>query len=82
MERVQWRRPVEAGGFAISDALEAIRFMDRRWPQLKTKTFCIAHSACLAALDGRTTSDEARACFEEAVQEASLQSKPGAYPTH
>ncbi|MFD1744132.1 DUF982 domain-containing protein [Rhizobium helianthi] len=73
MERTQWRRPVEAGGMAITDALEAIRFMDHRWPQLKGQCFSRAHSACLAALDGRVDADAARLRFAEAVEEASLQ---------
>lgn len=72
MERTTWRRPVEAGGVPITNALEAIRFMDRRWPHVKGQSFSRAHSACLAALDGREDADSARRRFEEAVEEASL----------
>jgi Protein of unknown function (DUF982) len=72
MQEAQWRKPVQAGGRAICNPLEAIRFMDREWPGRKTMSFAEAHQACLAALDGREPVDEARASFKEAVDEAQL----------
>lgn len=75
MNRTQWRQPVHAGGLPITDALEAIHFMDQRWPRLKGKCFSKAHSACLAALDGREPADMAREKFAMAVDEAELHPK-------
>lgn len=72
MHQAQWQKPVEAAGRAISNPLEAIHFMDREWPGRKTMRFAQAHHLCLAALDGRKPADEARASFEDAVDEAQL----------
>ncbi|MCY1669129.1 DUF982 domain-containing protein [Rhizobium sp. SL86] len=72
MHEAHWRKPVQAGGRAIHNPLEAIRFMDREWPGKKTMSFAEAHQACLAALDGREPADGARASFKDAVDEAQV----------
>ena len=72
MEHTQWRRPVQAAGLDITGPLEAIQFMDHRWPGVKAMSFATAHQSCLAALDGREKTDHARDCFKQAVDEAQL----------
>jgi hypothetical protein len=72
MHEAQWQKPVRAGGRAIRNPLEAIRFMDREWPARKTMSFAQAHRTCLAALDGRQPADDARTSFRDAVDEAQL----------
>ncbi|MGK9051479.1 DUF982 domain-containing protein [Xaviernesmea oryzae] len=68
----RWMPPVKIGNASIIGPLEAHHFMMKRWPHVKGAKFALAHMAILAALDGRQTSQEARASFDRAVKEACL----------
>lgn len=72
MERTPWNPPVRIGRDSVVDALEALAFMERRWPRIKGRCFAEAHAACLAALDGRQHAEHARDRFLAAVEEARL----------
>ncbi|CAN7681619.1 DUF982 domain-containing protein [Neorhizobium sp. LjRoot104] len=43
-----------------------------RWPRVKGSQFAKAQTAMLAAMDGRVSIEEARACFGLALKEAQL----------
>ncbi|MBT9370936.1 DUF982 domain-containing protein [Rhizobium sp. CSW-27] len=72
MERTPWNPPVRIGRDSVGDALEALAYMERRWPRIKGMCFAEAHLACLAALDGRQAAADARTRFMAAVEEARL----------
>jgi hypothetical protein len=72
MQNTYWDKPVRAGGCLILGPLEAHRFLMHEWPSRKNQDWCEAESSMLAALDGRTTTDEARERFEAALKSAQL----------
>lgn len=72
MPYAHWSQPVIAAGQTIDDPKQALAFMDQQWPAHKRLSFAHAHLACLAALDGREKPEDARRCFERAIDEAQL----------
>lgn len=78
MRTIIWEPPVFVCGMAIHGPFEAYDFMasrtghDVRWPKVKGSQFAKAQTAMLAAMDGRVSIEDARACFGLALKEAQL----------
>ncbi len=77
MPQTSWQKPVEVvfgslGTETVNGPFEALVLLTDRWPDMRGPHFVRARSACRAALDGRSTPEEARRQFEDAVSEARL----------
>ena len=82
MNRGYWNPPVtietlKLGRYqSVSSAAEAARILLDEWPVAEGKAFLAAQSACLMALEGTATPDEARAAFLAAADEANVFVRP------
>ncbi|CAN7706021.1 DUF982 domain-containing protein [Neorhizobium tomejilense] len=78
MRTVFWDPPFFACGIVIRGPFEAYGFMNSRdgqnvcWPVVKGSQFAKAQLAMLAAMDGRLSIEDARACFGLALKEAQI----------
>ncbi|WP_105440457.1 DUF982 domain-containing protein [Neorhizobium sp. T25_13] len=78
MRTIIWDPPVFICGIVIHGPFEAYDFMasrtnqNVRWPAVKGLQFAKAQTAVLAAMDGRGSIEDARACFSLALKEAQL----------
>jgi hypothetical protein len=77
MKDLKWKSPVELaftheGSRVVQNPFEALICLTDMWPTMRGLKFLKARSACRAALDGRKTSEQARAEFIAAAEEAKL----------
>lgn len=78
MNRGYWDEPVTMetltlGRYqSVSSAAEAALILLDEWPVAEGKAFLAAQSACLMAMEGTATPDEARTAFLAAADEAGV----------
>lgn len=73
-----WDKPVElmiesSDHFhTVGNAREAVACLMTRWPTARDNAFAEARKLCMKAVDGTSSSDQARAAFIAAAQTAGI----------